>query len=360
MKLVSNIIILLIILATTKVSLSCSNFQLISTDNTVVIARSMDYWLNLNSHVVIVPRNTFYQSKAPIIPNGYSWQTIYGFVAIQPIGVETLDHIVIDGINEKGLSFGILAMDSKYPKVLPTESKMALEIGLVGAWVLGSFSTVDEVQSNLNNVIIWSPEYLPFNNKLELHIVVHDANGKSLVIEFVNGETFVYDNKLGILTNDPIFPQQLNYLSEYNLQNNILSCVLQDNRGADCNININGFDIVSPSVSRFIKIATILSLIQKPANPIDTINTAFHILNTIDIPIGVSVTNKLGLNHNHYTQWTTVKDLTNKIFYWRSYNDLTNKKIELNKLSFDSTSLTIGIPVDPESQIIIDKTSHFE
>ena len=36
-----------------------------------------------------------------------------------------------------------------------------------------------------------------------------------------------------------------------------------------------------------------------------------------------------------YTQWTVIKDLMNKILYFRSYQDLTLKKIDMKKINFN-------------------------
>ncbi|XWV26763.1 linear amide C-N hydrolase [Tupanvirus soda lake] len=308
----------------------CSDFMFVSShDNTVVVGRTMDYWLNLNPHVVVVPPGRKYQSSSPIEEcdnknNGLSWQTIYGFVGIQPINMPTLENIVIDGMNEKGLAFAMLALNSEYPTITFDKKETALEIGLFGAWILGLHATVEEIKTNIQKINIWSPNYKPFNAKLEMHFAVHDANGKNLVIEFTNGGVQIFDNEIGVLTNDPVFPKQLAHLAEYQS-----SIDLEQ-------FNINGFDIINSSISRFIKLATIINLIKKSenkksTNKISAVVTAFHILNTIDIPIGTSITYKLGKVYDNYTQWSTVKDLTNKIYYWRSYDDLKINQIVLRK-----------------------------
>ena len=51
---------------------------------------------------------------------------------------------------------------------------------------------------------------------------------------------------------------------------------------------------------------------------------AVHILNTVDIPRGVS--------SEDYTNWIVAKDLTHKALYYRTYNDLTVRVIYLDKV----------------------------
>lgn len=62
-----------------------------------------------------------------------------------------------------------------------------------------------------------------------------------------------------------------------------------------------------------------------------TVNLAFHILNTVDIPRGVA------FSHEHeyqpdYTSRVVVKDLTNNALYFRNYEDLTIRVIHLDKV----------------------------
>ena len=40
---------------------------------------------------------------------------------------------------------------------------------------------------------------------LQLHYAVHDAQGRSAVIEYVGGHLHIYDNPLGVVTNSPSF-----------------------------------------------------------------------------------------------------------------------------------------------------------
>jgi hypothetical protein len=47
------------------------------------------------------------------------------------------------------------------------------------------------------------------------HFAVHDANGKSLVIEFVEGKAKVTENPVGVLTNLPVFSWHITNLGLY-------------------------------------------------------------------------------------------------------------------------------------------------
>lgn len=214
----------------------------------VISARTMDFDYNLYSRFVAVPRNLKWTSFVPLDQwwkSPVSWTNKYAFV-----GVDSFDGFKIplvingrkiysDGMNEKGLSAGALWLaDSKYHD-WPLSGKALASIDLVG-WILGNFSTVQEVIDALNkdnpDVDTWDPDIIGYFD-FPLHIVVHDVRGRSVVIEwskdkdtarpvlwYDNGSTqshLVLKGKgaqmplpkyVEVLTNDPIYPKQLENL----------------------------------------------------------------------------------------------------------------------------------------------------
>ena len=85
--------------------------------------------------------------------------------------------------------------------------------------------------------------------------------------------------------------------------------------------------------SRFVKTATYLRFAKETANSLEAVNLAEHFLNAVDIPLGE--VRDPGKDTGDYTQWVVIKDLTQKVFYFRSYGDLVLKMIDLKKLNFD-------------------------
>ena len=91
-----------------------------------------------------------------------------------------------------------------------------------GSWIMGNFATVEEVKEALPKVNVAGYNLKEAGGELYMHIAVHDAAGKNLVIEFIDGEVKVYDNPLGVMTNRPDFAWQLNNLRIYiNLKTNL-------------------------------------------------------------------------------------------------------------------------------------------
>ncbi len=86
------------------------------------------------------------------------------------------------------------------------------------------------------------------------------------------------------------------------------------------------------------------------------LNLAQHIIYTLDIPKGMVVDTDSSGNivSSETTQWVTFRDLTNKIFYFRTYDNFTLRKIDLNQLDF-TTCQTVSMTEDEE--VIIDITN---
>ena len=102
-------------------------------------------------------------------------------------------------------------------------------------------------------------------------------------------------------------------------------------------------DLTPPS--RFVRAAAMVHFAAPVKTAEEAVNLAFHIMNTLDIPIGVAV------NRDHedmadYTEWVVVKDLTNNALYFRSYEDLTLRVIYLDKVvPGKMLKLKVGTPI---------------
>ena len=81
-------------------------------------------------------------------------------------------------------------------------------------WILGQCKTVDDARELLKNANIVN---IPFSKDFPLsplHWIIADANG-CLTVESVAEGLKVYDNPVGVLTNNPPFEYHLQHLSEF-------------------------------------------------------------------------------------------------------------------------------------------------
>jgi choloylglycine hydrolase len=129
----------------------CTNFIIEAVDGAKVVGRSMENGVDFHSELVVRGRGQRIVSPAPSVEDGgMSWTTTYSYVGLNQRGSDW----VTDGMNEKGLSLGILSMPgTEYQRVI--SAPQALVWYWLCDWVLGNFTTVHEVKRSIEGVQVW-------------------------------------------------------------------------------------------------------------------------------------------------------------------------------------------------------------
>jgi len=308
-------------------------------DGNVMIGRTMEFGVDCHWKIAVVPRNMQFTSPAPGGKNGLTWKSKYGYLAVVGFG---MDDMVADGMNEAGLSFGALwyEPDTKYQEVGPGEEQRALAQTMSGAWILGNFSTVDELKQAVAGIKVFGYVVPALHMAPPAHGIIYDASGKSVVMEFGGGKVELYDNPLGVLTNAPDFPWHLNNLRQFIGMNNenpkprdmAGQKFIPTGHGVGM-IGLPG-DLTPPS--RFIRLGVTTYFADQPETIEKALNVCQHIVNAFYIVRGMTVDRdsqgKVVVEET--TQWASFRDLTNKIFYFQTYENLDLHKVDLKKLDF--------------------------
>lgn len=311
---------------------ACTGLKLTAKDGSSVHGRTFEFGINVSTSAVIIPRGYSFTATTPQ-GKGLSYQSKYATV-----GTICFDNInVMDAMNELGLSVGTFYYPG-YASYTPTTSEnqnRSLSPIDFPNWIVTQFATLDEVKSNINNIVIaptvfqaWGMAPPPF------HYIVYDKSGKSIVIEPRNGHLVVNDNPLGVLTNSPSFGWHMTNLRNFiNLTpinvpplkvGNIVLAPFGQGSGM---MGIPG-DFTPPS--RFVR-AAIFSITATPSNNADeSVFQTFHILNQFDIPVGLAREASNGVVHTDYTIATVVHDPNHLKYYFRTYDDQTIKMVDLN------------------------------
>lgn len=324
----------------------------------------MEFGVESNWKIVVVPRNVEFMSPAPASKEGLSWKNKYGYVAVVGWGD---NNMVSDGLNEAGLSFGGLWYEPglQYQEILPGEEKRALAQTMAGAWILGNFSSVSELKQAINQVKMFGFVVPALGISPPAHSIVYDATGESVVMEFENGNVMLYDNPLGVLTNAPNFPWHLAHLRQFIGMTNENPKPLEmgqiklipTGHGAGL-VGLPG-DLTPPS--RFVRLAITTHFASKPENASEALNCCQHIVNAFNIVRGMVVdkNNEGKIISEETTQFATFRDLKNKIMFFQTYNNVDLRKIDLTKIKFDGEKLGF-IDMYSEPQIIRDVTDQIK
>ncbi|MCK9423608.1 MAG: linear amide C-N hydrolase [Bacteroidales bacterium] len=319
---------------------SCTIFRLTAKDGNIMVTRSMEFAVNLHYDLIVVPRNKAFISPFSQDKHGITWSTRFGYVGVAAFG---MNYGVSDGMNEKGLSLSALWFENnmQWQEVTPADSNIALAFTMFSDWVLGSFSTVDEIKAALPKIKVFNyADTSKIKMPVLLHYIVYDAAGGCIVIEYDKGQYNIYDNPLGIMTNSPSFPWQMNNLRQYIGLEPYNSMAV---KGDGLTISPTGHgqgmvglpgDYTPPS--RFVRLAMFNRFVDRQPDAMYNLNLSQHVINTFTIPLGIIIDKAPDgtIIDKESTQWVSFRDISNRVLYFKTYENPTLRKIDLNQLDF--------------------------
>lgn len=341
------------LLATPPGAVAGTDLRIVAQDGSVMSARSMDFGTPLASRIATVARGTSFRSAAPAGANGAAWTGKYGFVYLDGFELDT----ALDGLNEAGLGVAAMFLPgvTRYPDEPQDATLPALSNLRVGQWLLSQFDSVDQVKEALRGVTVYGEKADSLGDwPLPLHFAVHDARGRSLVLEWADGALQIYDNSIGVLTNVPAFDWHLINLRRFGKRSPLATRPVQIGRltyatSGEGSI-LAGLPGDPSSPSRFLATATALDLSERPRDAIEAIMLAQKLINRVDIPRGLVRVFTMDNRDGDYTQWSSFRDHTNLKFFWRSYEDQTLRELNLKNLDLSEgapmrrTSIAVKAP----------------
>jgi len=324
---------------------ACTSLTIKSADGGVMYGRTMEFGFELDSEAVVIPRNYAFKGTGPDGKPGKTWTSKYAATGMNAFKLPVL----VDGVNEKGLAGGILYFPgyADYTTAADADAGESVAPWEFLTWVLTSFASVDEVKAAIDQVEVIGLKMPQLGAVPPFHYTVHDASGKSIVIEPIGGKLKVYDNPYGVMTNSPTFDWHLTNLSNY--------VKLTPENVAP--LKVGGQEITSfgegsgwlgipgdpTPPSRFIRaLAFSMTSDPEPAGE-KSVRLVEHIMNNFDIPKGTIRNDEKMAD---YTQWTTVADLKNRSYYVKTYENQTLQGIDLMAFDLDAKEV-VSTAVEP-------------
>lgn len=347
----------------------CTSLIYKDTAGKAYFGRTLELTVDLPYQLAHVPAGLTMSSVAaghePLV-----FETQHAYVAITmpdraptaeaPIGIADLK--VLEGLNDKGLTFSLLSYPSAAGKQASVEvTKAVLSASDLGSWVLGSFDTVAALKTALAaQPIALQPLAILGGVVSPFHYVAHDATGAALVIEFHRGDMTLYDNPVGVMTNGPKFDWHLTNLDNYTFLSNVdqSSATFGTYKAAqpDSGIATQGLPASNTSVGRFVRAAYYAQFTEKAATPDLAVRALAHIMNNFDRPRGVTIDYPEGAGSHlevqglqedkaapyatEFTSWTSLSDLDRGIFFVRDYSSLNYSRVDLGALA-DATKPSV-------------------
>lgn len=307
--------------------------------------RNLDYEFSYGEEIVIAPRNYpfFFRHEKEISHH------------LALIGVAHIANgypLYYDAMNESGLGMAGLNFvgNARYCSSLSESKNNIAQFELI-PWILSQAKTVKEAKKLIEKINIVDT---PFSDKFppsELHYIIADKDD-CIVLESVKEGIRVYDNPIGVLTNNPPFDEQLFWLNRYmNLsrkepknQFSSLAPLHTFSRGMGA-IGLPG-DLSSPS--RFAKVAFTKLNSVSLTDELSSISQFFHILQSVEQQRGVA---EVKDNEYEITIYSTCYNGDKGICYYTSYGNRRINAIDMKKENIDGDKL-ISFPMNLKEDVL--------
>lgn len=306
-----------------------------------LFGRNMDIESRFGQQIVIVPRN-FKYNKNHKIEFLQKYATI-GMAYVFNNSNFTYP-LFAEAANEKGLAMAGLYFPNSAYWFEPGSIKDAFELtpSEIIPYFLSQYSTVKEVKEFIlkNNVVIVNIPISPQLPLTTLHYILTDKNEDCIVIEQTKDGLKVFDNPLGILTNNPSFDWHITNLSFYqnlaNIQQKSVNWA-----GLDITPHGQGFGSVGipgdwTPASRFIRAAFLKDNTDTNLSNDKLLVQFFHILNNVAMVKG---TIKVQTANDHLaddiTLYSSCIDLNEMIYYYKTYNNISLNAVRLYDYDLD-------------------------
>ena len=313
----------------------CTHITL-KENNNIIAARTMDFSFQLDPEFVFTPR------KHKLSFEHYR-SDLEDHKAFLGLSKNLGSYKMADGINEDGLSCAALYFEgyASYNKEVIDKS-INLRPDEFLHWILAYNSSVEDLLAQLEGINLIEGEIAFIGKTPPLHWVVSDAKGKSIIIEPRDKKLLVYENQVGVLTNSPDYEWHITNLRNYIgidmnqvHERKIGNLLLEPFGQGSGTFGLPG-DYTPPS--RFVRASfNRLAATYSKENE-DLLSTAIHVLNTVSIPKGSVVTQRKTID---YTQYTSYMDLTNKIYYFKTYDNQNIYAEKMGDYDFTSSDLVV-------------------
>ncbi len=294
--------------------------------------RNLDLEYSYKETITITPRN--YSFKFNKVDDINSHYAIIGMAY-----VENNYPLYYDAINEKGLAMAGLNFpgNADYKEIVDGKNNIAPFEFI--PFILSQCSNIEETKKLLENINIAKINFSDELPASPLHWIIADKE-KSITVESVKEGLKIYDNPVGILTNNPTFDIHL-----FNLNNYMNLSVEPPKNNFSDKLNLEtysrgmgalGLPGDLSSASRFVKAAFTKMNSISGSSESESISQFFHILESVYQQRGCV---HMGEDKYEITIYSSCCNMDKGIYYYTTYENSQITGIDMNKENLDSSEL---------------------
>ena len=309
--------------------------------NDFYFGRTLDYEFSYGDEVVVMPRN--YPIRFRLAGKKENHYAIIGMAFV--IGKDPLFY---DGINEKGLGIAGLNFVGNACYNKPVEGFDNVAQFEFIPWILSRCASVREARKLLSQINITDEPYSDRLSVAQLHWIIADRT-EAITVEDMRDGLKVFDNPLGIMTNNPPFDQQMFALNNYMS----LSPKQPENRWEiPLTVYSRGMGALGlpgdlSSQSRFVRAAYTKMHSRSGNSEIESVSQFFHILGSVDQQRGCC---ELPDGKYEITLYTSCCNADKGIYYYTTYDNHQITAVDMHRENLDGCDL-VRYPLIKEEQI---------
>ncbi len=294
--------------------------------------RTLDYEFSYGEEVTITPRNYRFS-----FTNQLNMPVHYAIIGMAHVADQY--PLYYDAVNEAGLCIAGLNFVGNAVYHAAATSRAGIAQYELIPWLLGQCATIQEVKSLLVGICITDKTFGENYPLAQLHWIISDKTG-SLTVESVQDGLKIYENPVGVLTNNPPFDMQMFALNNY--------------MGISAKEPMNRFSKDLPlhsysrgmgalglpgdlsSQSRFIRAAfTNMNAISREGEK-ENVSQFFHILGTVEQTMGCCT---LENGKHEITIYTSCCNASRGIYYVRTYDNHQIQAVDMHRVDLDANQL---------------------
>ena len=300
--------------------------------------RTLDYECSYGEQVTITPRNYpfDFHHAGPV-------HTHYAIIGMAHVAGGY--PLYYDAVNETGLCMAGLNFvgNAVYAQPEPDRTNIA-QFELI-PWLLGRCASVQQARTELSRLNLTGTPFSAALPAAQLHWLIADER-EAVTVESTADGLHVYENPIGVLTNNPPFGEQLFNLNNYmhlapENHGNTFSKQLeldQYSRG----MGAMGLPGDLSSQSRFVRVAFVKMNSLSGDSEAESVSQFFHILGSVDQQRGCC---KLGEGRYEITLFTSCCNTDKGIYYYNTYDNHQISGVDMHRENLDGSSLVTYAPV---------------
>lgn len=310
------------------------------------MGRTLDYEFSYGEEIAVTPRNYAWSFRHDTEQR----ETSYAMIGMAHMAGGY--PLYYDAVNEKGLGMAGLNFvgNAKYSE-LKEDSRNVSQFEFI-PWILTQCADLQQAVKLLHTMNLVGTPFSEQFPAAQLHWIIADQSG-AVTVESVREGLKIYENPIGVLTNNPPFEQQMFAMNNYMH----LSPAQPENHFSE-KLNFHCYSrgmgaIGLPgdlsSMSRFARVAFVKMNAVSGEGEGESVSQFFHILGSVDQQRGCC---EVAPGKYEITIYTSCWNAQKGIYYYTTYENSGITAVDMHKENLDG-SRPVCYPMLCENRIFI-------